>query len=217
MTMNNRFDLIIFDWDGTLVDSIDWIVHCLKKTAIAHGCVVPEDQAAKNIIGLSIQKAMDELFPEINQKTQEQLISCYSQEFFSKQITADDLFLGVNEMLVALKQKGYQLAVATGKSSSGLHRAMQGTGLSEFFGITRCADQTASKPQPDMLEQIIKEMGVSKERVVMVGDSVHDMQMAINADISAIAVSCGANTTEQLQQYNPLLNFKQTTELLKVL
>lgn len=94
---------------------------------------------------------------------------------------------------------------------------MDGTGLSEFFDTTRCADQTASKPQPEMLQQIIKELGVSKERAVMVGDSVHDMQMAINAGVSAIAVSCGANSTEQLQQYNPLLNFQQTTELLKVL
>ena len=141
------------------------------------------------------------------------MIACYSQEFFSKPITEDDLFSGVNEMLQKFKQTGYQLAVATGKSRSGLDKSMQGTGLSDFFHITRCADQTASKPQPVMLEEIIKEMAVSKERVVMVGDSVHDMQMAINAGISSIAVSCGANSTEQLQQYNPLINLQQTIEL----
>ena len=212
--MARRFDLIIFDWDGTLVDSIDWIVHCLQKAAGEYGCIVPEKQAAKDIIGLSIQRAMETLFPGIDQKTQEQLIACYSQEFFSKQITEDDLFTGVNEMLVKFKQMGYFVAIATGKSRVGLDKAMKGTGLSDFFHITRCADQTASKPQPDMLEEIIKEMAVCKERVVMVGDSVHDMQMAINAGIASIAVSCGAHSSEQLQQYNPLFNLQQTTELL---
>ena len=212
--MARRFDLIVFDWDGTLVDSIDWIVHCLQKAAGEYGCNVPEQQAAKDIIGLSIQGAMEKLFPGIDQKTQEQLIACYSQEFFSKQITEDDLFTGVNEMLVKFKKMGYFVAIATGKSRVGLDRAMKGTGLSDFFHTTRCADQTASKPQPDMLDQIINEMEVCKERVVMVGDSVHDMQMAINAGIASIAVSCGANSSEQLQQYNPLFNLQQTRQLL---
>ncbi|MCK5191434.1 MAG: HAD-IIIA family hydrolase [Alphaproteobacteria bacterium] len=212
--MARRFDLIIFDWDGTLVDSIDWIVYCLQKAAGEYGCNVPEKQAAKDIIGLSIQRAMETLFPGIDQKTQEQLIACYSKQFFSKQITEDDLFTGVSEMLVNLKQMGYFVAIATGKSRVGLDRAMKGTGLSDFFHVTRCADQTASKPQPAMLEEIIKEMAVCKERVVMVGDSVHDMQMAINAGIASIAVSCGAHSSEQLQQYNPLFNLQQTTELL---
>ena len=212
--MARKFDLIIFDWDGTLVDSIDWIVHCLQKSAGECGCNVPEQQAAKDIIGLSIQSAMEKLFPGIDQKTQEQLIACYSQEFFSKQITEDDLFTGVNEMLVKFKQMGYFVAIATGKSRLGLDRAMKATGLGDFFHITRCADQTASKPQPDMLEEIIKEMAVGKDRAVMVGDSVHDMQMARNAGIASIAVSCGAHSSVQLQQYNPMFNLQQTRQLL---
>jgi phosphoglycolate phosphatase len=215
--MQDQFDLIIFDWDGTLVDSIDWIVHCLKKAAKVHGCAIPEEQAAKNIIGLSLQKAMQILFPELDKKMQEQFIASYSQEFFSKQITQKDLFSGVNDMLQKFKQKGYLMAVATGKNSTGLHRAMQGTELNDFFNTTRCADQTSSKPHPAMLEEILKETGVGKQRAVMVGDSVHDMQMAKNAGISCIAVSCGANTTAQLQHYNPLLNLQRTTELLDVL
>lgn len=215
--MKDRFDLIIFDWDGTLVDSIDWIVHCLKKAAQLHGCNIPEDRAAKDIIGLSIQNAMEKLFLGIDQITQQKLIDCYSQEFFSKQITEDDLFFGVTEMLQQFKQAGYKLAIATGKSHSSLNKAMQGTGLSDFFSITRCADQTASKPHPDMLEEIIKESGIKKTRAVMVGDSVHDMQMAVNAGISSIAVSCGANSFEQLQSCNPLLNLQQTIELLSIL
>jgi phosphoglycolate phosphatase len=215
--MKDAFDLIIFDWDGTLVDSIDWIVHCLKKSAQDHGCAIPEEQAAKDIIGLSIQNAMQKLFPGIDKKMQEQLVASYSQEFFSKQITEDDLFTGINKMLLKFKQKGYLMAVATGKNTSSLQRAMQGTELNDYFSITRCADQTSSKPHPDMLDEIIKETGVSKQRAVMVGDSVHDMQMAQNAGIACIAVSCGANSLAQLQQYNPLLNLQRTTELLDVL
>lgn len=215
--MERRFDLIVFDWDGTLVDSIDWIVHCMKIAAQETGCTVPEDQAVKDIIGLSIQKALQTLFPEITKKTQEQFIASYSQVFFSKQITQNDLFAGINEMLQKFKQTGYKLAVASGKSHAGLQKAMQGTGLNDYFNITRCADQTSSKPQPDMLEEIIKEMGVTKAKTVMVGDSVHDMQMAQNASICSIAVSCGANSTAQLQQFKPLLNLQQTTELSEIL
>lgn len=215
--MKNRFDLIIFDWDGTLVDSIDWIVHCLKKAANSQGYNILDEQAAKDTIGLSLQKAAEKLIPGIDQLSQEQFIACYSQEFLSKQISEDDLFDGVDKMLAKLKQTGYQLAVATGKRQLELSKAMHGTGVCEFFNTTRSADQTASKPHPGMLEEIIKEIGVSKERALLVGDSIHDMQMAVNAGISSISVSCGANTSEQLQSYNPLLNLAQTTELLKVL
>ncbi|MCK5829536.1 MAG: HAD-IA family hydrolase [Methylococcales bacterium] len=215
--MKNRFDLIIFDWDGTLVDSIDWIVQSLCKAAEVSGCTVPDEQAVKNIIGLSLEKSTDTLFPTINQKTKQQLMTCYSQEFFSKQVSKNDLFVGINNMLVELKQKGFQLAVATGKNKVELDKAMQGTGLSGFFDITRCADQTASKPQPDMLDEIIEHTGVRRERAVMVGDSIHDLKMAMNAGIASIAVLCGANSQDQLQQFNPLLNLQHTTQILDIL
>lgn len=215
--MKNRFDLIIFDWDGTLVDSIDWIVLSLSKAAEICECKVPEEQAIKDIIGLSIQRATDILFPKIDQKIRKQLIACYSQEFFSKQISPDDLFVGVNDILVELRKKGVLLAVATGKTKAGLDRAVEGTGLNGFFNMTRCADQTASKPKPDMLDDIIEEAGVSRERTVMVGDSIHDMQMAKNAGIASVAVTCGASTYDQLQQFSPLINLQQTTQLLDIL
>ena len=215
--MKNKFDLIIFDWDGTLVDSIDWIVTSLSKAADTCGCEVPKEQAIKDIIGLSIEKSTDVLFPTINQKTRKQLIESYSQAFFSKQISPDDLFVGVDDMLLELRQKGYQLAVATGKNKIELDKAMQGTGLRDYFDITRCADQTASKPQPDMLNEIIEQTGVSRERAVMVGDSVHDMEMAVNAGIASISVLCGANSQDQLQQFNSLFNLQQTTQILDIL
>lgn len=215
--VKDKFDLIIFDLDGTLVDSIDWIVHCLQTAATAHGYNPPTEHSAKNTIGLCIQQAMATLFPGIDKETQEQLSKTYSQTFFSQEINENHLFTGVKNMLSALKDNKYQLAIATGKTRKGLDWAMQGTGLNSFFDITRSADESASKPQPLMLEQIIKEMDAEKQRVVMIGDSVHDIQMANNAGIAAIAVSCGANSAAELQHYHPLLNLSSTTEILNFL
>ena len=209
--------MIIFDWDGTLINSIDWITSCLQHSAVQYDCPIPESQAAKDVIGLSINKAMQTLFPEVDEQTQEQLVACYSQKYFSKQISKDDLFPGVYKMLVQLNEVGYQLAVATGKSRAGLQEALQATGTQELFCITRCADETASKPDPRMLREIIQHTQAAKERSLMVGDSIHDLQMAHNAHISAIAVSCGAHSEEFLQQYNPLLCLQQPTELLNII
>ncbi len=215
--MKNKFDLIVFDWDGTLVDSVDWIVHCMLSAAEEQGCAIPKERNVRDIVGLSIHKALDKLFPDLDKPARKQLINSYSSAFFSKQITENDLFAGVNDMLQQLKHNGYQLAVATGKSRHGLDKAMLGTGLGDFFNITRCADETASKPNPDMLDEIIKEINVSRERVVMVGNSTHDLQMAINAGVSSIAVQCGANSYDQLQKYDPLINLGKTAELSEIL
>jgi len=165
--MKNRFDLIIFDWDGTLINSIDWITSCLQHAAIQYDCPIPESQAAKDVIGLSITKAMQTLFPEVDKPTQKQLVACYSQKYFSKQISRDDLFPGVYEMLVQLNEAGYRLAVATGKTRVGLQEALQATGTEELFCITRCADETASKPDPRMLREIIQHTHTAKERSLM--------------------------------------------------
>ncbi|MEY3288326.1 MAG: hypothetical protein RLZZ419_568 [Pseudomonadota bacterium] len=215
--MKNRFDLIIFDWDGTLVNSIDWITHCLQHAAGQCGIAIPETQAAKDVIGLSIQQAIHNLFPGIDPQTLAQLVAGYSQRYNSKPISPDDLFPGVYEMLVHLKKTGYQLAVATGKSRVGLQKALQGTGTEALFCVTRCSDETASKPDPRMLQEILQHTRVAKERSLMIGDSIHDLQMALNASISSIGVCCGANSAELLQQYNPLLCLQQSTELLNII
>jgi len=215
--MKHRFDLIIFDWDGTLIDSIDWITRCLQQAAVQCDYPVPQAQAAKDVIGLSINRAMQTLFPDADAKTQQQLVASYSRNYLSKQISADDLFPGVQEMLGQLKNQGYQLAVATGKTRVGLQEALRATGTEHLFCITRCADETASKPDPRMLHEIILHTSTAKERTLMVGDSIHDLQMALNAPISAIAVSCGANSAASLQHYQPLLCLQQTTELLNII
>ncbi|WP_031433249.1 HAD family hydrolase [Methylomarinum vadi] len=212
--MSKQFDLIIFDWDGTLVDSIDWIVRCLQHAAVECGCQVPDKESAREIIGLSIERAMETLFPGIDGSTQEQLIRLYSQQFFSKQFGREDLFEGVYDMLGNFKQDGYKLAVATGKKNAGLVEAMTSTGVVEMFDITRSADQTASKPNPLMIDEIVAAMNVSKARTLMVGDSVHDLQMARNAGVAAIAVACGAHRCEVLRQHQPLHCLPRTSALM---
>lgn len=215
--MKNKFDLIIFDWDGTLIDSIDWIVHCLQTAGKQCGCGIPEPQAAKDVIGLSITNACAKLFPGVDDETLTQLTDCYQQTYLSRQLSREDLFPGVYEMLVELKQAGYQLAVATGKTRTGLQEALQATDTEELFCVTRCSDETASKPDPLMLHQIMQHTQAANERSLMVGDSTHDLQMAMNAQISAIAVSCGAHPEDILQQYSPLMCLQQPAELLNII
>ncbi|MDD4913993.1 MAG: HAD-IA family hydrolase [Methylococcales bacterium] len=212
--MKDRFDLIIFDWDGTLVDSIDWIVHCIQQAAARYGCPVPARQAAKDIIGLSIENAIETLFPDVDSRTRQHLAEHYGQMFFSRQISPEDLFPGVHAMLVKLRQGGCRLAIATGKKSSGLAQAIVATGVAELFDASRCSDQTASKPDPLMIDQIIAELNADRRRTLMVGDSVHDLQMAINAEVASVAVTCGAHSAATLQQYRPLLCLNYPTDLL---
>jgi phosphoglycolate phosphatase len=215
--MKNRFDLIIFDWDGTLVNSIDWIVGCIQNAAAECDCKIPKDQETRDIIGLSIKKAMQKLFPGIDDVTQKRLVKRYSELFFSKKIARSDLFDGVYPMLEDLKKSGYQLAVATGKNRAGLDKALLGTQTVDLFEVTKCADETMSKPDPAMLNEIVDHLGVRKERSVMVGDSIHDLQMAANAEIASIGVACGAHSAATLEQYNPLRCLQRTQELHELL
>jgi phosphoglycolate phosphatase len=212
--MKNRFDLIIFDWDGTLVNSIDWISHCLINAAKQCNLPCPELQAAKDVIGLSIKNAMHTLFPDAQEQTLERLINYYSQEYHSKEINKADLFPGVYDMLVQLKQAGFQLAVATGKNRNGLQKALHATETEALFCATRCADETASKPHPRMLKEIMAHTQIASQRTLMVGDSIHDLQMAANAHTSFVAVSCGAHSEDYLRQHNPLLCLQQPAQLL---
>ncbi|MGR9052406.1 MAG: HAD-IA family hydrolase [Gammaproteobacteria bacterium] len=214
--MKNRFELIVFDWDGTLINTIDWIVHCIQQAAVACGCPVPAEQSAKDIIGLSLDNAIKTLFPDIDVDIRRQLTTHYSQTFFSRKLCRDDLFAGVYEMLAALKDRGLKLAVATGKGRAGLERAMAETGTEDLFCVTRCADETASKPDPTMLFEIMSETGIAAERTLMVGDSLHDLQMAANAGIAAVGVTCGAHSTEVLWQYRPLTCLPQTSLILNL-
>lgn len=213
--MKNRFDLIIFDWDGTLIDSVDWIVHCIQQAAGHCDCPIPEADAAKDIIGLSIENALNRLFPAVDDAVRQQVAAHYAQTFFSRKIRREDLFPGVYPMLQQLRRDGYRLAIATGKKSVGLARAIEATGVGDLFCATRCSDQTASKPDPLMIDEIVSELSADKRRTLMVGDSAHDLQMAVNAGVAGIGVTCGAHSAATLRQYHPLLCLNYPTDLLE--
>jgi phosphoglycolate phosphatase len=214
--MKHRFDLLVFDWDGTLFDSIDWIVECLQHAARVCDCEVPSSTAAKAVIGLSLAEAMAELFPQTPRPIQ-RLVDAYQDIYATRDVSRRDLFSGVPQMLETLQGEGYWLAVATGKSRDGLNRALESTAMAPFFDTVRCAEETASKPDPAMLVQIMTELGVDRERTLMIGDSVHDLRMATNAGIEAVGVACGANTRDQLLALNPLIWLGRTTDLQPML
>lgn len=215
--MKNRFELIVFDWDGTLINTIDWIVTCLQSAGVKHGFAAPDTQAAKDVIGLDIQNAVQALYPEADSPVQQGIIADYSQSYFSKQLSQNDFFPGVYQMLTRLKTAGYRMAVATGKTREGLNKALAATATEALFDITRCADETASKPNPLMLHEIMHHTGTPPAKTLMVGDSIHDLQMALNANIASIGVICGANSEESLRIYDPLLCLQQPAELLNII
>ncbi len=213
--MNNRFDVIVFDWDGTLINSIDWITSCLQWAAEQCLLPKPEAQVAKSTIGLSIDRAMLSLFPDADEKLLLTLVSLYHQAYQSKPLGREHFFPGVYDMLATLKQSGYKLAVATGKTRKELHKVLQATQTEALFEITRAADESASKPSPQMLHEILAHCDCPIERALMVGDSIFDLEMARNANMAVVAVTCGAHPEDVLKQYQPLLCLQQPTELLK--
>lgn len=212
--MRDRYDLLVFDWDGTLFDSIGWIVECLQHAARTTGLPVPAEAAARSVIGLSLQQAMQALYPGSSDELARQLAGHYSELYHSRPTASLGLFEGVEDMLNAFREQGYQLAVATGKARAGLDHALGGTGIGGLFHATRCADETASKPHPLMVRQLLEELGVARERALLVGDSLHDLRMAHNAGVDVVAVACGANTRTELAELDPLACLETTTELL---
>ena len=189
--------LIIFDWDGTLMDSVGLIVRVLLKIADAHNLALTPD-AAKSIIGLSLHTAMQELFPHEGDKWN-QLVTDY-QEQYRAHLSDEQLFDGVIPMLVHLKEAGYTLAVATGKSRAGLDRVLKLFELEELFAATRTADEARSKPDPDMLIQILSELGFDADQAVMIGDSKLDILMANAAGIDALGVASGVLSMAELKK-----------------
>jgi phosphoglycolate phosphatase len=198
-----QFDLIVFDWDGTLMDSTGTIVRCIQASARDLGLPVPDQRAASYVIGLGLQDAMEAVLPGLDPKYYPRMVERYRYHYLSQDQELV-LFDGVPEMLADLAQQGYFLAVATGKSRVGLNRALDTTRLLSVFDATRCADETFSKPHPAMLHELTRELGQDLKRTVMVGDTTHDLQMAVNAGAGGIAVHYGAHTPQELQSLAPL-------------
>lgn len=211
--MRGETDLLIFDWDGTLFDSIDWIVACLQQAAVTTGLREPSQREARSVIGLSLKAALDTLYPGEDEATAHRLVTHYREIYHTRPLSSLGLYRGVPELLESLRKAGYQLAVATGKARSGLDAALNETAIRHLFDATRCADETASKPDPLMVEEILDELRVARHRAIVIGDSLHDLRMADRAGVRAIGVSQGANDHEELMALSPVFCVAEIQEL----
>ena len=208
------YQLLIFDWDGTLVDSIGRIVESMRRAADTCGLPQRSDEAIRGIIGLGLPEAIQTLYPELREAVLvERFREGYSEHYLALENEPSALFDGVEESLEAFREQGYRLAVATGKSRRGLQRVLQGRGWLDYFDVTRCADETASKPHPRMLHEILQHCAVAPARALMVGDSVFDLQMARNAGMDSVAVGFGAQPLESLRAHGPRLAISEFSEL----
>lgn len=194
----NRYQLLVFDWDGTLMDSEAKIVRCLAAAAVDVGLPVPAESAIRHIIGLGLTEALDTLFPGVDRPRHQALVDSYREHFLHKDQTETPLFPGVDQGLAELTERGFLLAVATGKARRGLDRVLDQTGTRQWFVTTRCADECHSKPHPRMVEEILDFTGTAPARTLVVGDTVYDMEMARNARVAGLAVSYGVHAREQL-------------------
>jgi phosphoglycolate phosphatase len=197
-----QFDLIVFDWDGTLMDSTATIVKCIQASARDLDLPVPDNRTAAYVIGLGLNEAMQAAIPNLDMSYYPRMVERYRYHYLTQEGTT--LFAGVREMLAELAGQGYQLAVATGKSRRGLDRALGESGLVDMFDATRCADETFSKPHPEMLNQLVDVLGHDIARTVMIGDTTHDLQMAINAGAAGVGVHYGAHPAHELRALSPM-------------
>ncbi len=207
-----NFDLIVFDWDGTLMDSTSAIIASMQSAARDLGVPAPDKKSASYVIGLGLQDALQAAMPDLDAKHYPKMVERYRYHYLSQdhQLT---LFKGAREMLDDLASQGYFLAVATGKSRVGLNRALATTGVTSVFDATRCADETFSKPHPAMLQELTRELGQDMGRTVMIGDTTHDLQMAGNAGAAAISVHYGAHPASELAAHSPLFGAESIAEL----
>ena len=207
------YKLLIFDWDGTLADSIGRIVEAMHVASRRSGFPLRDDFAVKGIIGLGLPEAIRTLYPEISDGELVAFRDYYAEHYIAAEAVPSPLFEGVLESMEAFRADGYRLAVATGKARRGLDRVLKAHGWEDYFDVTRAADETASKPHPLMLEQILAHCEVRPEQALMVGDSSFDLQMARNAGMDSVAVSYGAQSIEALQQFEPRLSIDRFSEL----
>jgi len=201
--MRKKYDLIVFDWDGTVMDSTAVISSSIQAACRDLGLNIPSNETARHVIGLGLEQALQYAVPDLTDAMRPDLVERYRHHFLS-QDESIPLFDGARETIAELHEAGYWLGVATGKSSNGLNRAMESSGLKPYFHATRTADVTLSKPNPAMLFELMDELGVDAGRTLMVGDTTHDIQMAHNAKVDAVAIGHGAHPPEQLQGLNPL-------------
>ncbi len=201
--MPKRFDLLVFDWDGTLMDSAATIVHSIQSACRDLDLPVPSDSEASHIIGLGLVEAMQALLPDLDPSDYDALVDRYRHHYLGRD-EAISLFAGVEESLRELEEAGFLLAVATGKARRGLDRALGHSGVGRHFHASRCADECFSKPHPQMLLELMDELGTAPDKTLMIGDTTHDLQMALNAGVAGVGAAYGAHPRENLEALSPL-------------
>lgn len=201
--MGKKFDLLVFDWDGTLADSANVIVCSIQDAARDLGLNEPTNEEARHVIGLGLSEAIEYLFPDLPLQKHRLISDRYRYHYLAHHQEIS-LYDGVVEIIKTLHADNFLLAVATGKSRAGLNRAFISSGLGSYFHASRCADETFSKPHPAMLLELIEQLSVKTERTLMIGDTSHDLQMAINARVYGLGVTYGAHPREKLESLVPL-------------
>lgn len=209
---SRQFDLIAFDWDGTLFDSTALITRCIQQAVVDVGGALPSERDASYVIGMGLMQALAHAAPDVPKDRYPELGARYRHHYLARK---DDLSLfdGVLDLLTELRQRQHCLAVATGKSRQGLDDALQTAELKGLFDGSRTADETAGKPHPRMLLELMSEFGFSPQRTLMVGDTTHDLQMARNAGCASVAVSYGAHEPEAFHALQPLFVAHSVSEL----
>ena len=197
-----QFDLIAFDWDGTLFDSTRIIVRCIQRAVVDVGGAMPTDKAAAYVIGMALAEALAHAAPDVPPERYPELGERY-RHYWRLHFNDLSLFDGVLPMLDALKARHHWLAVATGKSRRGLDEVLQSSQLQRMFDGSRTADETSGKPHPQMLLELMREFGTEPERTLMIGDTTHDLQMALNAGCASVGVSYGAHEPTEFHALGP--------------
>ncbi len=204
MAESRRFELLVFDWDGTLMDSEAHIVECLEYALDAVGLDPQPRETLRQVIGLGLEQAIAGIMPGQPRQMIARGVEAFRERFLSPQPTPSRLFPGVEMVLDELAGQGYLMAIATGKSRRGLDKVLAETGLEDYFAVSRCADETFSKPHPQMLEEILTDVDMPAERALVIGDTEFDLLMAANAGAAAVGVSYGVHDEARLRKARPL-------------
>lgn len=212
-----QFHLLVFDWDGTLVDSIERIVTSLQFASRQTVDIHLSETQARDVIGLGLMEAIAKLHPELDTQQHSaklnNIADAYRQHYLHDNKVPAPLFSGVNQLLNELRADGYTLAISTGKSRAGLEQSINEHQVADYFSTTRCAGENKSKPHPEMLHEILDELNFPATQTLMIGDSEHDLKMASNANIKSIGVTHGVHDAATLNKHNPLTCLTDITEL----
>lgn len=210
--MARQFQLLVFDWDGTVIDSAALIATSIQRACEDLNLPVPSARDSRYVIGLGLKDSMQHLLPDLAEHDYPPFMERYRHHFLGRDHEAP-LFDGINGLLTDLEQAGHRLAVATGKSRVGLQRSFEQTGMGKRFHATRCADESFPKPNPAMLLEVMDALGIAPDKTLMIGDTSHDLLMAQNAGVAAVAVSYGAHDVDDLRALSPLACVDSVTAL----